>query len=520
MRLSHLLSSLLCLSLLALPAAAQFNTELSIDTARPIGPVKPLILGNNMQWVDRGDEMFLADGKGFSPVMLEKVKRMGVSLLRYPGGSLSDLYHWRDGMGPMVQRGYNEHFFSGAKQKVEVGTQEFLELCEALGAEPLITVNVGSGTAAEAADWVRQVNVTGLQSRLTGKQLPRVKYWEVGNEPYLKDDKQKKLWMTADAFAAKAQQFIVAMRAVDPDIDIAIPLRSDKVSGLPATPLPGFNETVLKSVTASFNRVALHNAYLPMAIDASYSEEQLYWASVGATRTVEADFAATRAMLARLQPGKAVRIAVTEHNALFTLGKSSDAYLNSPAGALYVADLLRMFAYTPDLDYANFWSLSGNWLFGTLNQSGVPRPQHVVLRVYHHALKGSLLPVSLRTSTVDTPKVGYVAAASGVPKVKALATAEEGKLRVLLINHDVQQATTVSIGFSENRSWNGGRLQTWKATSRFDTHDVAGRLQHASTPMTAGTRTLQLQVPPVGMALLELDLSAVAAAPLRKGTKK
>lgn len=509
MRLSSLL--FMCILCLSLPAAAQFPTELNIDTARPLGPVRPLILGNNLQWVDRGDEMFQADGKGFASAMLEKARRMGVTMLRYPGGSLSDLYHWRDGMGIMAQRRDNEHFFSGNRQKVEAGTQEFLELCEALGAEPLITVNVGSGEAADAAEWVKLVNVTGLRSRESGKPLPRVLYWEIGNEPYLKDNKQKKLWMTPEVFAARAQQFIQAMRKVDPAIEVAVPLRSDTISGLPATPWPGFNETVLKTISADFNHVALHNAYLPTTIDASYSDDQLYWASVGATRTVQADFVATRALLARLKPGRRIRLAVTEHNALFTLGKDTDGYINSPAGALYVADLLRLFAYTPDLDYANFWSLSGNWHFGAISNSGVPRPQAVVLSIFHEALKGRLLSVGVRTATVDTPRVGYVAAANGVPKVKALATIDDTKVRVLMINHDPQQSTAVTISFSDARSWRNGRLRSWAGTARFDTRDVAGRLQAASQQLVAGKNSVQVQVPPLGLALLELDLNAAAA---------
>ena len=511
------------LGLLAWPLqaakAAEFVTELSVDSARPIGPTNPLILGNNLQWVDRGDEMFRGDGKGPVLVMLERANAMSVPLLRYPGGSLSDLYHWRDGMGDLSERGENEHFYSGRKQKVGVGTQEFLELCENLGAQPLITVNIGSGTATEAADWVRLVNVTGLKSRASGKPLPRVKYWEIGNEPYLKDDKQKKLWITPAAYAAKATQFIEAMRKVDPDIEIALPLRSDKISGLPATPSPGFNETVLSAVKARFEYVSLHNAYLPMAIDAKYSDDELYWASVAASRVVEADFAETRRMLARLQPGKQIRLAVTEYNALFTLGKSSDNYINSPAGALYLADLLRLFAYTPDLAFANFWSLSGNWHFGAISQQGAPRPAHAILSAYREVLKGKLLPVSIRTATVDTPKVGYVPAMSGVAKVNALATSDDRKLRLLIINHDPQQASIVNIAFSDARQWSGGRLTTWQATSRFEVRDVDERFQRATGAIKAGADRLQIQVPPVALAMLELEPLAVSRKNLGKGRR-
>lgn len=510
MKVCHLLFSLLlgCLATVPAFAAGEFASELTVDPTRPIGPANPLILGNNLQWVDRGDEMFRRDRKGFVDEMVQRSIAMGVPILRYPGGSQSDVYHWRDGMGEQQRRGENEHFYSGRKQLVEVGTQEFLELCEALGAQPLITVNAGSGTAEEAAEWVRLVNVTGLRSRVSGKPLPRVQYWEIGNEPYLKDDKQKKLWTTPQAYAHKADQFIEAMRKVDPRIEIAIPLRSDRIGGLPATPLPGFNETVLQAIKGRFEYAALHNAYLPLAVNARYSEDELYWASVAATRVVEADLSETRRLLARLRPGGPVRLAVTEYNALFSIGKSSDAFINSPAGALYVADLLRLFAYTPDLAFANYWSLSGNWHFGTLSQSGEPRPAHRILRAYREVLRGVLLPVSVKTATVDTAKAGYVPAQTGVPMLKALASLDNGTLRLILINHHPQEASRVAISFTDSRAWSRGRLSTLAARGRFSTRDGQERFLERTEDLAAGGGPLQIVVPAVGLAVVELETSS------------
>lgn len=499
-----LIAALSCVSGIA--HSDSFPTEVRVNLAQPLGAVKPLILGSNLQWVDRGDEMFLADGRGIAPAMLDSVTRMGVTMLRYPGGAQSDLYHWRAGMGALAGRGEGEHFHSGRKQKIEVGTQEFLELCEALGAEPLITVNVASGSAEEAAEWVRAVNTLGLQSRRTGRPLPRVRYWEIGNEPYLRDDRQKKLWLDAATYASRAQDFITAMRNVDPGIDIALPLRSDALGGVPATPLPGFNETVLRHVSAPFDRVALHNAYLPFDYRDTASDEARYWASVAATRVVEADIAHTRAQLERLQPGRRIALAVTEYNALFSLGGAADAQLRSPAGALYVADLLRLFAYTPGLDYANFWSLSGNWHFGALSNRGAPRPVMRVLSVYRETLKGSLLTVAVRTSTVDTPRVGFVPAMRAVPLVKALATLEGNTLRVLLINHDPHAASGVRIDLGEGKRWRKGVAQSWRAAERFDSREEEGVLRPAMRPLAAGQGSLNVEVPAMALGLVELEL--------------
>ncbi len=485
--------------------ADEFRTELAVDSSRALAPANPLILGNNLQWVDRGDEMFRRDRKGPAAPMLERAAAMGVTILRYPGGSLSDLYHWRDGLGDINRRGENEHFYSGRMQPVEVGTQEFLELCETLGAQPLITVNAGSGTAEEAAEWVRLVNIDGLQSRTTGKRLPRVQYWEIGNEPYLKDDKQKKLWMTPHAYAAKANQMVGAMRKVDPSISIAIPLRSDRIGDLPATPLPGFNETVLRALKEPYEFVALHNAYLPMATGARYSDDELYLAMLAAPRVVEADLAETRGMLARLQPARRIRLAVTEYNAFFGVGPAYEAYINSPAGALYVAGLLRLFAYMPDLAFANYWSLSGNWHFGAFSQSGEPRPASRVLRAYREVLRGSMLPVSIKTATVDTPRVGYVPAQRGVPKANALATLDGGVVRLIIINHDARDATGVTVTLADGRSWSRGRVTTLAGRGRFDTRDGTSRFIERAEDIAAGTGRFTLLVPAVGLAIVELE---------------
>jgi alpha-L-arabinofuranosidase len=131
----------LCVSLLAVggwptPAMA-FTAEVTIDADVLGRPVNRLILGNNVQWVDRGDEILRPNGGGFSSHMLRAIKDLEPSILRYPGGSQSNLYHWKGGIG---KRALGTHFFNGSTQPILFGTGEFL--------------NVATGDAEEAADWV------------------------------------------------------------------------------------------------------------------------------------------------------------------------------------------------------------------------------------------------------------------------------------------------------------------------------------------------------------------------------
>ena len=53
--------------------------------------------------------------------MLDLVEGLGPTVLRYPGGSLSDTFDWRSGSGPLSARGTSEHFFTRQRQVVLFG---------------------------------------------------------------------------------------------------------------------------------------------------------------------------------------------------------------------------------------------------------------------------------------------------------------------------------------------------------------------------------------------------------------
>src|SRR5262249_4673875 len=189
----------------------------------------------NVQWIDRGDGLLSSDGSHFDPEMLKLVEDLGPTVVRYPGGSLTDTFNWRSGTGPTAARGTSENFFSRQRQPVLFGIAELLALSEHLGAQVLISVNTATGSAQDAADWVRAMNRPG------GRAAVRpVRYWEIGNEPYLREDIQQELTVPPQVFADRANVFIKAMREVDENIVIGIPLRRDRLGTLPAVAFPGF----------------------------------------------------------------------------------------------------------------------------------------------------------------------------------------------------------------------------------------------------------------------------------------
>jgi hypothetical protein len=125
---------------------------------------------------------------------------MGAQALRFPGGSLSDDYHWATNTTDSNTWTWSTSF------------DQFAQVATTVGAQAFITADYGSGTPAEAAAWVQQSNVTKHYG---------FKYWEIGNECYGS-------WETDTntrphdpyTYAQRFQQYYTQMKAVDPTIKI------------------------------------------------------------------------------------------------------------------------------------------------------------------------------------------------------------------------------------------------------------------------------------------------------------
>ena len=138
-------------------------------------------------WV--GKDSHVPNTDGMRNDVLEALKRLRVSVLRWPGGCFADEYHWKDGIGPYEDRPrmVNTHW-GGVVENNHFGTHEFLRLCELIGAEPYICGNVGSGTVYEMQQWIEYMTFDGESPmsnlrKENGRQEPwKLTYFGVGNE--------------------------------------------------------------------------------------------------------------------------------------------------------------------------------------------------------------------------------------------------------------------------------------------------------------------------------------------------
>src|SRR2546425_5909979 len=204
--------------------------RIGIDLERRIGTVDRRIFGQFIEHLGRciyggiyDEGSPLADARGFRTDVLDAVRPLRIPILRWPGGNFVSGYHWLDGVGPRDKRPRRSELAWYAEESNRFGTDEFIEYCRAIEAEPYICINMGSGTMDEAQGRVEYCNGTGNTSwanlrRANGHAEPyRVRYWGVGNEMYGG-------WqignMSAHDYVKKARAFAMVMKRTDPTIQL------------------------------------------------------------------------------------------------------------------------------------------------------------------------------------------------------------------------------------------------------------------------------------------------------------
>jgi cellulose binding protein with CBM2 domain/fibronectin type III domain protein len=359
------------------------------------------------------------------------LKAAGVRMMRYPGGSYGDIYHWEDHTAPGGYVAPNTDF------------DTFMAAVKRAGAEPMIIANYGTGTPAEAAAWVRYANVTKRYG---------AKYWTVGNENY-GNGHYGASWeadhhpdKSPAAYARAVVEFADAMKAVDPTIKVGAVLTTpgNWPDGLVGSGDQGtWNQTVLAIAGSKIDFVDVH--WYPGGATAA---ETL-------TRTAHVDDAIylLRRQIARHVPERADRIGISLTELNVDIGR------NTQPGALFLADayssLLKNGVFTVQwwnvhnglgtvstvagqTDYGDFGMLSS----GNCTEDGATcQPPFNTPFAPYHAL-------SLMNKFVQ-PGDQFIASASDNPLVTVhAARRRNGDLAVLLLNKDPDNAHEVSIDYA------------------------------------------------------------------------
>ena len=483
---------------LALPGAAPAAPA---PAARSVGPLKATVeveasevlrqiprsmFGANMEWRWNATYMWREERRAADPVGLQLTKDMGVALIRYPGGVYSDLYHWKEGIGPVEKRPIIKHEPGKEdKSRAVFGTDEALGFAKDIGGELLITVNAGTGTAEEAADWVRYVNAKEL----------RVRFWEVGNELYINDGSpiSKATTVGPEKYAARFLEFAKAMRAADPRIKIGA-IGGENQGRYNSVSYPNWNRIVFERAGAEIDFLSVHDAYAPLVSDDEERRKDLrtiYRSMMAAPTHVARNLQTLSKQLADWgSPARKPFLAVSEWGPIFQWVHKG-RYVDHPktlGSALFAASTLKALIEAPQVQIAAFWMLNDfsvlGWLSSTDGSFPPPNPKWAMtarayaFQMFTHHFGEQLVRSRATSPTFDSDEVGVTDAARGVPLLDVVSSlsADGRTLYLLAINKSFDADIDTALGIRGFRPNEAATAVTLNGTG-IDAHTGSTVLQ-------------------------------------------
>jgi len=246
-------------------AANDLRASIKVDTQNTRGAIDRKLYGNFIEHLGRcidggvfQEGSRLSNAAGYRRDVLEAVRGLDVSLLRWPGGNFSSNYHWLDGIGPRDDRPPRLEMAWGTVESNRFGTHEFLDYAEELKTEPYICANLGTGTWTEAQQWVEYCNsaedtaVTRMRRKNGRKDPWKVTYWGLGNEM---DGPWQMGHRSAEDYGKFALEAAKLMRWTDPDVKLIAAGSSNYSAGVDWSL---WNRTVVEHLQNYIDYLAIH----------------------------------------------------------------------------------------------------------------------------------------------------------------------------------------------------------------------------------------------------------------------
>jgi alpha-N-arabinofuranosidase len=251
-----------------------------------------------------------ADADGFRGDVLELVRELGITVVRYPGGNFVSGYHWEDGIGPRDQRPVRLDLAWRSLEPNLVGTDEFLTWARRAGAEPMLAVNLGTSGIDSARALVEYCN-SPAGSHFADLRVANghadpygVRIWCLGNEM---DGPWQIGHMTAAEYGRIANETGKAMRLVDPAVELVVCGSSN--SAMPT--FGSWEDTVLDLAWEVSDYISLHTYYDP---DKYPSVDAFLACSLDLDRMISTVAATADAVAARKGSRRRVPLSVDEWN--------------------------------------------------------------------------------------------------------------------------------------------------------------------------------------------------------------
>jgi alpha-L-arabinofuranosidase len=499
---------------IAVPRMAAQKVELSIDASKPGAKIDRNLFGQFAEhlghgiydgiWV--GFDSTIPNTRGIRNDVVAALKVIHVPNVRWPGGCFADEYHWRNGIGLQRAVTLNPNW-GGVLEPNTFGTLEFMDFLEQIGAEAYVSVNVGSGTPREAAEWMEYmttVQPTTLEKERAANGHPapyKVAYLGIGNESWDCGGN-----MTPDYYLSQLKIYSHFVRNFNP-------AQQDKQQMLKIAVGPGgdgprwteWTEAIMKAYQQhtwswDINGLSMHN-YTVVKWPPSYTSvgfgEAEYSQILKSTLGMDALINEHSAIMDKYDPDKKVALVVDEWGGWYApLPGSNPGFLvqqNSLRDAILAALNLNIFARHADrVRMANIAQMINvlQAMILTDKEKMVLTPTYYVFKMYVPFQDATLVPLGFDAGQYTHDNIT-------LPRVDAIAAKDtNGKLWLEITNVDPNQAVEVEVSLDGimAKSAAGETLTAPKVDSinTFDAPNVV-RPKPFSAKVQGGKLTLKLE---------------------------
>ena len=509
-----LLASLTLIGITPIAPAQTNQIKLSIDASRPGAKIDRNIFGQFAEhlgygvyegiWV--GPDSKIPNTRGIRKDVVAALRAIKVPNIRWPGGCFADEYHWRKGIGRERVVTLNPNW-GGVVEPNTFGTHEFLDFLDQVGAEAFLSINVGSGTPQEAAEWLEylttaQPTALSKERAANGHPAPyKIAYLGIGNESW-------------DCGGNMTPQYYVSqLKIYNRFVRNFNPAQQDKDQMLKIAVGPGgdeprfmeWTEAVMKAWqdrkwSWDMQGLSLHN-YTVVHWDKKFASvgfgESEYSEFLKSTLEMEGLISKHSAIMDRYDPQKKIALVVDEWGAWYApLPGSNPGFLvqqNSMRDAVLTALNLNIFARHADrVRVANIAQMINvlQAMIMTDKEKMVLTPTYHVFKMYVPFQDASFVPAAFNAAS-------YTHGNITLPRVDAIAAKDaRGKLLLSITNVDPNQSVEIEVALAgiTGKSAAGETLTAPKVDSvnTFASPDTVVP-RPVSAKLQGGTLTLKLE---------------------------
>ena len=447
---------------LTAPYSAAQRVELSVDASKPGAKINRNIFGQFAEhlghgvyegiWV--GPDSKIPNTRGIRNDVVTALKALKVPNIRWPGGCFADEYHWRNGIGSQRVVTLNPNW-GGVTDPNTFGTHEFMDFIDQIGSEAYVSVNVGSGTPKEAADWLEYMTAaqpTTLEQERAANGHPapyKVAYLGLGNESWDCGGN-----MTPDYYLSQMKIYTRFVRNFNP-------AQQEKQQMLKIAVGPGgseprwteWTEAIMKAYQQhtwswDINGLSMHNYTVVHGWPPSYASvgfgETEYTQVLKSTLDMDSLIAKHSAIMDKYDPANKVALIVDEWGGWYApLPGSNPGFLvqqNSQRDAILAALNLNIFARHADrVRGANIAQMINvlQAMILTDKEKMVLTPTYYVYKMYLPFQDATFVPVTLDAGW-------YTHGDVALPRVDAIAAKDtNGKLWLEITNLDPNQPVEI-----------------------------------------------------------------------------